>query len=685
MIIEIEENRGTYRVKVNDPFPPVDFGFKGVKSRKSLSDFGLNLYQEGKYVVIEKDLGVREHILGLGEKAVELDRRRRKYVMNNTDPGIYQKFHDPLYVNIPFMISVNNGIATGYFVNSASEVIFDVGFEDYGKVKIEVPEDGFEFYVFEGPTIEKVIERYTDLTGKPFLPPKWAFGYMISRYSYYPQDKIIELVDELKREGFPVEAVFLDIDFMEDFKLFTWNRKRFYDPKRFIEEMHSRGVKVITIVDHSVRADQNYEVFISGLGKYCELSTGELFVGRLWPGNCVYPDFFRDETREWWSDLIAKWLSQGIDGIWLDMNEPTDFSRIDCVREVLGNLPVELKNLKDYSRFPDNVVHYYKGRKVPHPKVRNAYPYYEAMATFEGFKKAGKNEVFILSRSGYAGIQKYAFVWTGDSTPSWDQMRLQIQLVLGLSISGIPYVGIDVGGFQGRNQREIDNSPEMLMRQFQLALFFPFFRTHKAPDGIDTEPIYLPSYYKEKVREAIAVRYRFLPYMYYLAREAHETGHPIVRPLFYEFQEDEDSYRIDDEYMLGKAVLYAPIIYPQADRRRVYLPKGVKWANYWNGEVRSGWVNSTHDLPIYIREGSIVPLSDNDLLVFGDGSINIDGVEIRSEKNKITFSKPFQIRELIIYGVMAESVNVDGKEMKAERRENYVAVKVEGKAERITF
>ena len=659
MKIEIEERDGIYKVIVNDPLTPVDFGFKGVKSSKSLSDFSLSVSEEGDYLLIEKPLGLREHVFGLGEKAVELDRRRKRYVMWNLDAGAYQKFQDPLYVNIPFMITLLDGKATGYFINSASKLIFDIGFEDYAKIKIKVPENGVEFYVFEGPSIEEVIERYVEVTGKPFLPPEWAFGYMISRYSYYPQDKIVELVDLLQKEGIKVTSVFLDIDYMDSFKLFTWHKDRFYDPKKFINELHSRGVKIITIVDHSVRVDQNYEVFSSGLGKYCETDKGDLFVGKLWAGNCVYPDFFREETREWWSNLVSEWLSQGIDGIWLDMNEPTDFSRIHCINEVLGNLPVNFKNLTEYSAFPDNVVHKLRDKVIPHPKVRNAYPYYEAEATFKGFEKAGRKDVFILSRSGYSGIQKYAFVWTGDSTSSWDQLKLQIQLVLGLSISGIPYVGIDIGGFQGRNLKEIDNSPEMLLKQFQISLFFPFFRTHKATDGIDTEPVFLPSFYKEKVKEVINLRYRFLPYLYMLAVEAHEKGHPIVRPLIYEFQRDEDTYRIDDEYMVGKSLLYAPIL--QGEKRKVYLPREAQWVDFWDGEEVRGWVDSRHELPIYIRRGSIIPLSDG-LLVYGDGRVVYNGVVIQSESGKITFSKSFYLGSLLLYS-LPRKIFVDGKEI----------------------
>ncbi|MFP3400653.1 alpha-glucosidase MalA [Acidianus sp.] len=652
-----ESGEGIYKIIVNDPFPPVEFPFEGKDSEKDLSFFSLNITERDGNILIEKDLDIKEHVLGLGEKAYELDRRRGRFIMYNVDAGAYGKFDEPLYLNVPFMITVKHGIAKGYFINSASKVIFDIGVEDYGKIKIKIPEPSVEIYYFEGPTIEKVLEQYSEITGKPFLPPIWAFGYMISRYSYFPQDKIVKLLDELKEEGFNVTGVFLDIDYMDSFKLFTWNKERFPDPRRFIDEVHSRGVKVITIVDHSVRVDQNYEVFISGLGKYCETDKGDLFVGKLWPGNSVYPDFFREETRDWWSELISKWLSQGVDGIWLDMNEPTDFTKVFQIREVLGSTPIELRDDRIYYTFPDNVIHYLRGKKVPHSQVRNAYPYYEAMATFEGFKKVGKDEIFILSRSGYAGIQKYAFVWTGDNTSARDQLILQLQTVLGLSISGIPYVGIDIGGFQGRLSK-VENSPEILLYMFRLAMFFPFFRTHKAKDGIDVEPIYLPYYYKEKVRDVINTRYKFLPYIYCLAKEAHETGHPIIRPLFYEFSEDEDTYKIEDEYMLGKYVLYAPQL---GENRVVYLPG--KWFEYSTGEERSGWVKTNADLPIYIRENSVVNLDGNDLIVLGNSKLKCE-IEIEKKGNIITFSKPYFVNILVTD--KAEKVIIDDNEVKTE-------------------
>ncbi|WP_016730267.1 alpha-glucosidase MalA [Saccharolobus islandicus] len=677
--IKIYENKGVYKVVIGEPFPPIEFPLEQkISSNKSLSELGLTIVQQGNKVIVEKSLDLKEHIIGLGEKAFELDRKRKRYVMYNVDAGAYKKYQDPLYVSIPLFISVKDGVATGYFFNSASKVIFDVGLEEYDKVIVTIPEDSVEFYVIEGPRIEDVLEKYTELTGKPFLPPMWAFGYMISRYSYYPQDKVVELVDIMQKEGFRVAGVFLDIHYMDSYKLFTWHPYRFPEPKKLIDELHKRNVKLITIVDHGIRVDQNYSPFLSGMGKFCEIESGELFVGKMWPGTTVYPDFFREDTREWWAGLISEWLSQGVDGIWLDMNEPTDFSRAIEIRDVLSSLPVQFRDDRLVTTFPDNVVHYLRGKRVKHEKVRNAYPLYEAMATFEGFRTSHRNEIFILSRAGYAGIQRYAFIWTGDNTPSWDDLKLQLQLVLGLSISGVPFVGCDIGGFQGRNFAEIDNSMDLLVKYYALALFFPFYRSHKATDGIDTEPVFLPDYYKEKVKEIVELRYKFLPYIYSLALEASEKGHPVIRPLFYEFQDDDDMYRIEDEYMVGKYLLYAPIV-SKEESRLVTLPRG-KWYNYWNGEIINGKsvVKSTHELPIYLREGSIIPLEGDELIVYGETSFKrYDNAEITSSSNEIKFSREIYVSKLTVTSEkpVIKIIVDDSKEIQVEKtmQNTYVA------------
>jgi len=676
---------GIYKIEVNDPLPSIDVEFlsaEEINSNELLSKLGLRLEVTKDNILIEKRLDIRDHVVGLGEKAFELDRKRYSYVMYNVDARAYGKFSDPLYLNIPFFIVVRKGEVKGYFINSASKLIIDVGYKEYDKLRVIVPEESVEFYVIEGKDIEEIIEKYTSLTGKPFLPPKWAFGYMISRYSYFPQDRVVEIVKEFIREGFKVSGVFLDIHYMDNFKLFTWNPERFPEPKKMIEELHSLGVKVITIVDHGIRVDQNYEVFKQGLGKYCETREGEIFTGKLWPGIVVYPDFFREDVREWWAELIAKWLSQGVDGIWLDMNEPTDFSRYLALKEFSERLGVRMKEDRFLLTFPDEVVHVYKGKRVEHRKVRNAYPLYQAMATFEGFRKAKRDEAFILSRSGYAGIQKYAFIWTGDNTPSWEDLKLQLQLVLGLSISGVPFVGIDIGGFQGRSPL-VDNSLELLVRYYQLALFFPLFRTHKSMNGIDIEPIFLPSYYKEKVKRVIETRYKFLPYLYSLALEAHEKGHPILRPLFYEFNDDE-YFKIEDEFFVGKHILYAPLL-TREDKRNVILPKGNKWYDFFGNRIlKEEVVKNSDELPIYIRENSIVPL-DDEIIVFGkEGKFKIyNGTEVILKDNEITFSSDINVNRFRI--ITEEEVNkvlINGEEVKFTKDLHSIIVETKGKAVR---
>ncbi|BCU67737.1 alpha-glucosidase [Sulfolobales archaeon HS-7] len=674
MKIKSYKSEGITKFEINEPIPALDIKSEFAKVDVTPEDFGLTMRNE---TTVVKKLGLKERIFGLGEKTFELDRNHKKYVMWNVDPGVYVKYQDPMYLNVPFVISVNGDKATGFFFNSASKIEFDIGFSDYSKLIVNVPSSGIEFYVIEGPRIKDVIKRYFQLTGMPTELPEWSLGYMMSRYTYFPQDRVIELLDEMKKEGVEVSAVFLDIDFMENFKLFTWNKERFPNPQDFIRQLSERGIKLITIVDHSVRVEQEYDVFLRGMGKYCKRRSGELYVGWMWPGSSAYPDFFKEETRDWWSEEIRRWVSQGIDGIWLDMNEPTDFSRLTHPEGELGR--IALRDDRFLTAFDDDVVHVFRGKEILHNEVRNAYPLYQAMATHEGLLKAGKKP-FILSRSGFAGIQRYAASWTGDSTSSWDQLRLQLQMVLGMSISGIPYVGIDIGGFQGRGPSTSDSSYELLLRQYQMALFFPIYRTHKATDGTNVEAIYLPSYYKRRVIETISLRYRFLPYLTEVMKEVSREGTLFVRPLFYEFQEDEDSCYVDDEYMAGSSILFAPVIEKGKENRSVYLPG--KWISFWTMREYSGYVNSENDLPIYVRDNSLVQLRDG-FFIAGKGEIRVNNVIVRFNENEIETSEPLYVSK-VHWNVVPREVKVDGVEVPFDYNEKGVSINVTKPFRRIT-
>lgn len=537
----------------------------------------------GNTIVIKKELHSDEHIVGLGEKAFQLDRRRIASKMWNTDNYGYQWNSDPLYASIPFFISVKSGEAKGYFVDSTSKITFDTGIAEYDKIVMSVPVNSVTLYVIKGPKIEQVVENYTRLTGLPFEIPSWALGHQVSRYSYFPQGKVLEVARKYKEHRIPISCIYLDIDYMKEKKIFTWDKEKFPNPKRMIEELHSMGVKVVAILDPGIKFDQNFDIFQEGIGNFCETPSGEVYVGRVWPGECVFPDFLNTKAQAFWSKCVTKFVSEsGLDGIWLDMNEPSVFNETKTIDE--------------------NVLHKNDdGTRIQHSLVHNAYAYFEAKATFEALSRL-KNEVFILTRAGCAGIQKFAAVWSGDNTSSWKNMRLQIPLLLSLSISGVPYVGCDVGGFIG------NSTPELLTRFYQMACLFPIFRNHKSKEGNDQEPYRLSSKYQKRIKEAISLRYSLLPYISRLASEAHKFGHPIVRPLFYEFQDDEETYEMNDQYMVGKHLLYAPILEKEKHQRELYLPEG-KWTEWANGRVLHGkqWVNSKSEMPLYLRSSGNLP------------------------------------------------------------------------------
>ena len=642
----IEENELAFRILVNEPKPIVNFEYKpgrtigeyeGLSSEVRLLGHLIRIREEDGGLIVSKDLDLKEHVLGLGEKAYELDRRRIRVRMWNLDasaPAPYTWYSDPLYASIPFFISVRNGEAVGFFVNSPAELIFDVGLTKYDEVNVTVPHNDVELYVIKGPSIEKVIENYTSITGKPLDPPDWALDYQISRCcGYEPQDIVIRIIDEHDRLGVKPSAIYLDLQYMDSNKLFTWDRVKFPNPRQLAEDLHSRGVRLITIIDHWVKLDQNYEVFLSGLGKYCETPNGELYVGRGWPGAVVFPDFFNRGVREWWAGLIERWVREyGVDGIWLDMNEPTDY-----VKEREWSIDRSaLHRLDD-------------GRRVKHELARNAYPYFQAMATYDGLKRAGHDKPFILSRAGYAGIQKYAFLWSADNTPSQDDILLQLQLMESMSLSGIPFFGCDIGGFIGRSDlrryKPYTDQDELLVKYYRATLFFPFFRSHTSSNP-DRELYMLRSDYANAIKRVIELRRSLMPYLLALAQEAHETGHPIIRPLVYHFQDDEDAYHIIDEYMVGNSLLYAPQIYGES--RRVYLPRG-SWVDWWScGEYRGPmWIESSREFPLFIRENSIIPTT-GDLRIYGNGSIRLrDGRIIERHESVI---KAPGYSKAIIYG-----------------------------------
>jgi alpha-glucosidase len=548
----------------------------------------------GSFVAASKKLGFDEHFYGLGEKAAHLDKRRSSFINWNSDTPGYTEGKDPIYQTIPFYIGLLRGIAYGIFFDNSYRSYFDFGKSSQQRAWFGAEGGEMNYYFFYGPSIKKILGRYADLTGHMPLPPLWALGNQQSRWSYYPDTMVEEVVNEYRKRDLPLDVVHLDIDYMHGYRVFTFDKDRFPDPKALTDKLARQGVKLVTIVDpgikHPTDKDERYHAFDQGLEKnyFQRRGNGDLFVPRVWPGESVFVDYTLPEARRWWGDLHRVYTDNGIAGIWNDMNEPSDF--VDQTG----------KNQLD-------VVSNDDGDKTTHAKNRNTFALLMSRATYEGLERLRPDRrPYVITRAAYAGIQRYATMWTGDTNSTWDSLALNIPMFTSLGLSGEPFVGSDVGGFIGRG------NGELLVRSYQLSFLAPFCRNHKVIDGYDQEPWRFGKYYEDIIRKYLKLRYALLPYLYTALEEAHRTGVPPFRPLLLNYQDDPSTYNLDDQFMVGDDILVAPIVKPDVTRRLVYLPAG-SWYDYWtNKKYAGGTMISVEALlevvPMFVRAGAIIPV-----------------------------------------------------------------------------
>lgn len=564
----------------------------------------------GSFVAAAKKLGFNEHFYGLGEKAARLDKRRGSFVNWNSDTPGYTEGRDPIYQTVPFYTGLQDGIAYGIFFDNSYRSYFDFGKSSQQRAWFGAEGGEMNYYFFYGPSLKKILSRYADLTGHMPMPPLWALGNQQSRWSYYPDKMVEEVVSEYRKRDLPLDVVYLDIDYMQGYRVFTWDRSRFPNPKALSEKVGKQGVKLVTIVDPGVKyqpvstagarvtsttpelepQDHRYYVFDEGVQKkyFQHRANGELFIPRVWPGDSVFVDYTLPAARKWWGNLHRAYLDNGVAGIWTDMNEPADF-------------------VDQTGRNQIDVVSYDEGEKSTHAKNRNVFALLMARATYEGLEQLRPNErPFVITRAGYAGVQRYSTMWTGDTNSTWESLQLNIPMFTTLGLSGEPFVGSDVGGFIGRG------SGELLVRSYQVSFLAPFCRNHKVIDGYDGEPWRFGQHYEDIIRKYLKLRYRLLPFLYTTLEEAHRTGVPVFRPLMLNYQDDPNTYNLDDQFMIGNDLLVAPVLKPDVLKRLVYLPKG-QWYDYWTNKKYEGGKMIPVEAPLeaaplFVRAGAIIPM-----------------------------------------------------------------------------
>jgi alpha-glucosidase len=557
-----------------------------------------------------------EHYFGLGDKPGPLDRRNESFVDWNTDSFGWQESTDPIYKSIPFFNTYRDGVAAATFLDNTWRASFEFNKEYRDGYSFGSEGGPLDYYILYGPEPKAVVMKWAWLVGTTPLPPLWAFGYQQSRYSYTPEAEVRRIAARLRSERIPTDVIWLDIGFQLKNRPFTVDPETFPTFDKMIQDLKAEHFHTVVITDLHIADQPNigYKPYDEGAaaGHFVKNPDGSTYVGKVWPGPAVFPDFTQKASRDWWGTLYKDFVSKGVAGFWNDMNEPAIFE------EPLKTMPDDVQHRIEEPGF--------ETRTTSHLEVHNIFGMQNSRGTFEGLLKISPDtRPFVMTRASYAGGQRYAATWSGDNSSTWNHLRQTTPQLINLGLSGFAMSGADVGGFAGSPQ------PELLTRWLEVAAFHPIDRDHTVIDSKPQEP--WENGTQEDVdlrRQYIEERYRLLPYIYTTAEEMSRTGLPIMRPLLLEFPAPTaDGNPIDlangNVFMLGPDLLIAQSPYPdEVDDYAVALPP-VGWYDYWTGAMVEGAAGrraidnsrveqpevqihrSLETLPVFVRAGSIVP------------------------------------------------------------------------------
>ncbi|WP_283699673.1 glycoside hydrolase family 31 protein [Clostridium perfringens] len=527
---------------------------------------------------------------GLGEKGGDLN-KKGSYTENfNTDDPETDDDSVTYYKTIPFYVALKEEATYGIFFDNSFRSYFDMGKEMGDRIFFGAIGGQIQYYFIPGENIKEVVKNYTALTGRMEMPPLWSLGYQQCRFSYFSQEEVRELVKTFEEKDIPLDVVYLDIDYMDGFRVMTFKTPNFDDAAGLISDLKEKGIRTITIIDPGVKVDEEYLVFKRGKegNHFTKKLDGEMFIGAVWPGDSAFPDFSNKYCREWWKSELKKFISEhGMDGIWNDMNEPCVFNN-------------------DHKTMLESCLHNSDNGVIEHKEFHNRYGFEMSRCSKEAQEELHPNERgFSMTRATYAGGQRYSSVWTGDNMSLWSQMRMSISMNANLGISGFSFVGNDVSGFG------LDSSEELFIRWMEMGPFIPIFRNHSNMYTRRQEPWAFGPRAEKIAKKSIELRYELLPYIYDLYYISHKEGLPIFRPMIMEYEKDMNLLNIREQFMLGENMLVAPVLYEGERSKTIYLPKG-SWFNYFTMEKLQGgkWYKLPCELDeilVFVKEGSIIP------------------------------------------------------------------------------
>lgn len=533
--------------------------------------------QVGDKSVVEINVGDAD-LYGTGEVWGPLRRNGDKNIFWNRDNGAYGAHAGKeLYQTHPWVLGLRkDGTAFGIIYDNTWRSVLELD------SKITYTSDGPQcrVIVIEKNTPEEVVKELAKLSGTMEMPPLWSLGYQQCRFSYYPDTRVKEVCDEFRNREIPCDVIWMDIHYMDGYRIFTFDPQRFPDPKDLNDYLHSKNMKSVFMIDPAPKAEEGY--FVDDAGRagdyFVHSADGDVFKGNVWPGAAHFPDFTRPEVRQWWSTLYKDYMATGVDGVWNDMNEPA----------VFGGGPE--------MTMPDDNIHLGgDGNTVGnHVRYHNVYGYNMVRASRMGIMAANPDKrPFVLSRSNFLGGQRYAATWTGDNFSNPEQMKGSIAMTLNMGLSGQAFNGPDMGGFLG------DCNPELLSQWTAMGVYFPFTRNHTCDGTVDQEPWAFGPEVEQVCKTAIERRYRLLPYIYTLFREASTEGLPVMRPAFWADTKDLNLRAEQTVYLLGNDLMVVPRFAENPN-----IPQGD-----WD-LIDFGDKVDDYQAHVFLRSGAAVPMTE---------------------------------------------------------------------------
>ena len=607
----------------------------------------------GEEVTTYKSLQKEERFIGLGEQSGNLDRAGSVCYNYNTDNPNYDKTSDHLYSTIPFYIGLHHNLAYGIFMDNSSKSLFNFGAGNNRFSSFTASCGEMNYYFIYHSTVKGIISSYTWLTGRTPIPPMWALGYQQCRWSYFPEANLLSTAAKFRERHIPIDMIYLDIHYMDQYKVFTWDAKMFPDPKGMVKKLKDMGMHLAVIIDPGVKISDHYPMYKEGVDSelFIKYPDGTNYSGQVWPGWCNFPDFTMPKARAWWGNWMKTYADIGITGFWNDMNEIS----------VWGKEVPSLLNLD------------WDGHHTTYRQGKNVLGFQMARSTYEGAKKHMNGErPFVLTRSGYSGLQRYTSIWTGDNQATEDHMLLGVRLINSLGLSGVSFAGMDVGGFSG------NPTQSLYTRWMQIGAFLPLYRAHTSFNMMREEPWDFGEVSEDIARRYIGFRYQLLPYIYSNFFESSQNGMPVMRSLAIEYPNDTTIYEGDfqQEYLFGPSVLVAPCKSTET-LSKVYLPQG-QWYDLFSDKTYDGnqsivTESGLYKLPLFIKAGSIIPMqklvestaenSGDTLFVhFYSGKENNHYLYYEDDSRTYNYQKGDWYKRMILYNSQKSSLIFEKKE-----------------------